>query len=375
MRLSVSLLVLCTLLLVSGNAAAQDTTPRPDPSANAAIQYWQAFTLMPTLDKEQEKILDEWYSVPLDAAADKLISASQTSLMYLHRGAKLQHCDWGLDSNDGISLLLPHLSKARALSRLAALRARSRFEQGNWKAGRQDATDVMVLGRHVGDDPIMISILVRYVIEGASIDAVAPYVTKIKADPKQAARTYEELPKAATLQDAIRNEKTHMLGSIVKQLNEADDWKHLWQQFLQGSEDADEIKHIDSLERILGYIEQLSPTYDELARLVALPKSEFDAKYPAFTEKTKAANPLAGTLLPAVDKILATERRHQARMAMLLAGIAVAQEGPDALKKTNDPFADGPFEYTAIDSGFELKSKLLHEGKPVTLTFGQPKKQ
>lgn len=372
MRLILSLLAVCAPLLVMRDAAAQDTKATPDPIANAAIQYWQAFTLMPPLDKEQEKILEEWQAVPLGVATDKLISASQTSLMYLHRGAKLQHCDWGLEPNDGAGLLMPHLSKARALSRLAALRARSHFEQGDWKAGRQDASDVMVLGRHVGRDPIMISILVRYVIEGATIDAIAPHVTKIKADLLQAAQMYEGLPRAATLQEAILMEKQYMLGSIVKQLKEADDWNLVWQQFLQGSEDVEEIKQIDKLERIVGLIEQLAPTYEELAKLVALPKSEFDAKYPAFKEKTKAANPLARTILPAVDKILATEQRHQARVAMLLAGIAVAQEGPDAIKKTKDPFGDGPFQYQALDQGFELKSKLMHEGKPVTLTLGQP---
>jgi hypothetical protein len=38
-----------------------------------------------------------------------------------------------------------------------------------------------------------------------------------------------------------------------------------------------------------------------------------------------------------------------------------------ALKNIDDPFGDGPFKYQKLDSGFELKSQLKFEGKPVTL--------
>jgi hypothetical protein len=60
-------------------------------------------------------------------------------------------------------------------------------------------------------------------------------------------------------------------------------------------------------------------------------------------------------------------------MAMLMAGIAVIESGPDKLKEIKDPFGKGTFEYKALDKGFELKSKLLFEGQPVTLTVGQRK--
>ena len=69
--------------------------------------------------------------------------------------------------------------------------------------------------------------------------------------------------------------------------------------------------------------------------------------------------PLAGTLLPAIDVIRAKQERGQARMAMLLAAIAFVEGGPEKLKEIKDPFGDGPFEYKALDQGFELKSKLL----------------
>lgn len=55
---------------------------------------------------------------------------------------------------------------------------------------------------------------------------------------------------------------------------------------------------------------------------------------------------------------------------MFKAAIAVVQDGPDKLKEIRDPFGDGPFEYHALDKGFELKSKLLFRDQPVMLTVG-----
>jgi hypothetical protein len=57
-------------------------------------------------------------------------------------------------------------------------------------------------------------------------------------------------------------------------------------------------------------------------------------------------------------------------MAMLLAGIAFVEGGEAKLKTIKDPFGTGPFEYRALDKGFELKSKYQYEGQPVILQIG-----
>ncbi len=60
-------------------------------------------------------------------------------------------------------------------------------------------------------------------------------------------------------------------------------------------------------------------------------------------------------------------------MALFKAAIAVVQGGPENLRDIEDPFGNGPFEYRALDHGFELKSKLLFKGQPVMLTVGKGK--
>jgi hypothetical protein len=347
-------------------------------AANAALQYWQAFSFLPTLDKDQEKLLGESTGVSLDdAAVNKLLAASQNSLMYLHRGAPLARCDWGLDYNDGISMLMPHLAKARDLARLAALDARRAFEHGNWKAGRRDMTSMMVLARHTARDPVMIGLLVRLGIEGMVIDSVAPYVPDLKASHSQAVSMFEAMPPAVTLPQAILFEKKWMGGWIIPKLKEEEKRQkgaglELWKKFLD-NDTPPSLKNVATLDEVIKLVEDGIPVYDDLARLAALPNEQFDVQYPVFKQKTKAEHPLAALLLPAIDQLRAKEQRHQTRMAMLLAGIAVAESGPEKLKDIKDPFGSGPFEYRALDKGFELKSKLTYEGQPVTVTFGQRK--
>ena len=54
-------------------------------------------------------------------------------------------------------------------------------------------------------------------------------------------------------------------------------------------------------------------------------------------------------------------------------GIGAVKGGPGKLKDIEDPFGNGPFEFRALDKGFELKSKLLYKGQPVMLTVGRGK--
>ena len=388
MRSFLTRALVLSLALVWSAAAAQAQADKPPPaadaSANAALQYWQAFSQLPSLDQEQQKLLEDWgkvedwYKQPLSPEADKLVAASHTSLMYLHRGAQLPHCDWGLDYGDGISLLLPYLTKSRDLARLAALRARIEMERGHYKQARADLVAIMALARHVGRDPIMICLLVQYGLEGMVVDLVAPYVLDIKAPPAEAAAMFQALPKAATLEQAIRSEKDHMARWIVRKLRDEETrqpgaGRVLWLNLLQGAEVPESLKQVE-MDKAVELTEKILLVYDDLARLMTLPNDQFDAQYPSFKEKTKAENPLAGTLLPAIDQLRAKDQRNQVRLAMLLAAAAVAAEGPDKLKESKDPFGTGPFEYKAQGQGFELRSKLQFEGKPVTLTVGQRKK-
>src|SRR5207302_7883192 len=141
-----------------------------------------------------------------------------------------------------VSLLLPHLAKARDLARLAALHARLEFDRGHGDAGVEDAAAIFGLARHVAD-PIMVSLLVSYSIEGIAIEALAPELPKLGDSLNTLVTRLETLPAEATLPQAILNEKMHMDGWMVKKLREVEAakpglWRGLWKSFFDGTEDS-----------------------------------------------------------------------------------------------------------------------------------------
>ena len=213
-----------------------------------------------------------------------------------------------------------------------------------------------------------------YTIETIAIEAAAPYLPELKSVlPEAASAALDALPAGPTLSKWSSRRSKSGLMWLIRKLKEAEQHKEgSWQRRLEGNVPRDprqqraEGHSEPGLNRNPSrrsskpsrWLEDLLPFYDELAKVTALPWKEFDARYPEFVKKAKAANPLADQVLPIDGSIVATERRNQTQMALFKAAIAVVQGGPDRLKDIKDPFGDGPFEYRALDKGFELKSKL-----------------
>ena len=365
----------CLVSLVAvADTYAQSAVQFPPVSENAALQYWQAFATMPALDAEQEKLLQNWDTAPLDESVNKLLDESQTSLMFLHRGAQLRECDWGLDYRDGAKMYLPHLIRARTLARLAALDSRRAFEAKDFDRGHDDAFGMITLARHVGKDYTLVSMLVCFAIEGMTVDLAAPYIPDAHASYDGVLKVFNSLPPRPPLAQGVLCEK-RMAYTVLNQLIEAEhrrpgSWHEAWKSIL-GGETADPFQDVVRFGDVYEIMEKFQSTYDELAELMALPPAEFDARYPEFAKRANATSPVAGVLLPAMEKTVAAQRRCEARMAMLLAAIAVVESGPEKLADIKDPFGDGPFEYRKLDTGFQLSSKLQEDGKPVTLDIGQ----
>jgi hypothetical protein len=375
-------------LLAGGRAWADADEAKSELGANAAMKYWQAFALLPALNKDQEKLVQDWKTVPIDAAALKLIDESQGSREYLLRGAKLQHCDWSLDYDDGIFLRLPYLPKSLLLARLTALHARYEFSQGHWASGWEDVSAIQKLASDVAREPIMIEQLVGYAITTAAIDAAAPYLPDLKsALPPNAAAALAVMPAEPTIAQLLLKEKQVGPVWLLDRLKAAEgrqpgSWRKVWKETfdaaLAGSEgeagaNREVIQSVKSFEQATKWFDELLPLYDELIKLSALPWREFDARYPEFVKKAKATNPLAETFYPNLDKFLDSQRRHQTQLALFQAALSIVQGGPNKLGDTKDPYGEGPFEYRALDKGFELKSKLLVKGQPLTLTVGAAK--
>ena len=171
---------------------------------------------------------------------------------------------------------------------------------------------------------------------------------------------------------------------LIKEMKKADQhkqgsWQVVWKEVFDAPGDAEQSRRdlaqsAKTLEQAIKMMEEVLTLYDELAEISDLPWREFDARYPAFVKKATAVNKTASYILPNLDKIVPTARRTQTQSALFRAALAMVEGWPDKLKDIQDPFGSGPFESRAVDKGFELRSKLLFKGQPVTLTAGKAKK-
>jgi hypothetical protein len=370
---SISKALVALAMLAGTGASGQSSFELPPLSDNAALQYWQAVATLPALDATQEKMLENWATTPLGLSTSKLLDQCQTSLTYMRRAATMRECDWGLDYKEGVSLHLPHLAKGRLLARIAMLDARRALAAGDISKTGEDMGIAVTLARQLGRDYTLVSMLVCYAIEGMVIDTIAPHVPELAIPYDDASRAFAALPPAPSLEHATQCEK-RMASSIIQQLRAAEEkqtgsWHETWLAIL-GPDTDEALKKVESFEQVITQLEAFQSVYDELEALVALPPAEFDAKFPEFVKKAGAANPMAKLLLPAMDKVIATKRRSEVRMAMLMAGIALVESGPEKIAEFKDPFGDGPFGYKKLENGFELSSTFVHEGQPVTLVIG-----
>jgi hypothetical protein len=369
-----------TLGIAAALAATVPLTAEParsDLAANAALKYWEAFNFLPPRDEAEQQRLADWRTTPLDDAARKLIEHSNKSFLFLRRGAAQPRCDWALDYADGIELLLPHLEKARSISLLACLQARIALEDNRPADALDDLLAAMTMSRHVAD-PIMICQLVDCADELHLSDAIALLLPKL--DPsttKHLAERLEGLPQAAPLDRTMVTERDDFGGWTIRWLKEleksgAGNLRSKVKELLLGNKDTDEVMKLvddNSAKRLIEAMEALGPFYEEQRRLVGLPRDQFLAQWPGFEQK-QSANPLANLMMPSLTKVVDARDRAACRLALLKAAVAVTMDGQGALAKNPDPYGKGPFQYTARPNGFELRSALQINGKPVTLIAG-----
>jgi hypothetical protein len=373
-----------TLVVVPGPASAD---AGPEPGANAALKYWQAFATLPKFtDAEGQKLNAECLTMPLDAQARDLVTKADYALQLMRRGAALRHCDWGVSYEDGVYVRLPHGPAARMVSCLACLRARLRFEEGRSAEAVEDLVAAMTLGRHISQTGTFIMLLVGYAIEHRAGEALALHLPKLNAEAVKDLKTrLGALPPAMSLAAALDSEEKCYLDWFVRKVKEAKDKESLLALLtpLVGREPEGKARNAEekgraflqecggTAEGVLKFAEETRPSYALLAKKLDLPPEQFEKELEREKGK-RAGNPVFNVFFPALQNVRRQQARVEVRRALLAAALAVQLDGRDALKKHPDPVVGGPFDYVAFPGGFELRSKLKGtDGKPVALTVGR----
>jgi hypothetical protein len=204
--------VLATQAAFSGVLAAGE---RPAAAAatvpNAAVIYWQAFALLPApLVEPQKAKYEAAVANPAAPVADDLkpiVASFAGSLAELHRAARVAACDWTLDYEAGAECCLPHLEKARALSKAALLRARLGFATGKTDEAVADVVAVLKLARDCGSSPVLISLLVDAAIEKSATEVLEANLARLSPEQlDRLAQAIEALPATPSVADCMRQE-------------------------------------------------------------------------------------------------------------------------------------------------------------------------
>jgi hypothetical protein len=365
----------CALSLLLFCAASAQ--PAPQLPQNAALQYWQAFNFLPHDQAELDKLVD-WRKLPLEDKSD----SQSNSLRYLHAGAQIKQCDWGIDLSQGPYTLLPFLNKSRPLTYQACLRVRFDISGKKWADAVAHGADALVAARHVTNPPVAISLLVSFANERDAIDALSSGLNSF--DRESLARLIarlDSLPPVPTLSDSLKFESEMSVEWAVKKARSAGpnpNWHETF-GFLGIREGQTDFNAIDqpvkdaggTPETVAAKIEALLPFYQEAQKLnsAGLSQSEYNKQAQQLLSKY-ASNPFAKPILPQLDGIHNAVIAAQTRMALLRAAIAVVQNGPDAAKKFTDPSDHQPFTYQPKPDGFELTSKIIYRNQPVALSVG-----
>ena len=331
--------MMCVICLASNLLGAPATQPAKEEAAkrNAALLYWQAFAMLPELSMAEEEVVSNFQSGQLDDTVAGIIKKAEPSLKLLRRGAQCRRCDWGIDKADGWEAILPHLSKARTLVRLAILRARYNFSRDKPQEAVEDLAAALTLGRHIGQDGPLMAMSVQLVFESVVVGQVAQHVMGLSPETlKLLDDRLAAMPPAADMASLLRAE--------------TDSFTESYENYPRR------------------FYKQAITDYRELAKIAHLPPDEFEKKAKALRGST------AKTLVPSIVRTHLIYAAVRSKTAMLNGVIAALRAGDvDKLKSIKDPYGDGPFVYKKTKKGFELHGKVRIKDKAISLEFPAPK--
>lgn len=399
----VSLFWVCgvlSLCLIGAPLSAQESSPR---DWNAAVNYWQAFGLMPEWNEEEKKLnesLPADFSESLPAGVKELTERSGAALAALELATRVEKCDWQLDISQGLMLMLPHVQKARELARQSDLRARYRFSQGDSAGGVDDIRASLRLSRAIGKDQILISMLVQVAIERGAMNVAAAYLPQLsETERKQLLDVCQQSRAGTALVDSLRMEKKVFGGWFKAEFEKAtagkgaeesagEFLKSLWALAVlpPGPETNATMEALSkvNVEMARKAIEEYLADCDEMIRIGELDFAQRRVELAKFEQELEKAKEelqktvgdkkglgrqLSLLLLPSISAISETEEAWIARGKLFQVALKGAGGGESGIIAAAKELGI-KVEYLAKEKGFELSTPLTKEGKVEKLRFG-----
>ena len=370
-RFAMAVAICAIFVPFTSSAAAEE-------SDNAALAYWQAFALLPPTDKDQDEILRDVVKAEIDETALRLIKQSDGAIQCLRRASTMPRCEWGLDLSAGPHMVMPHLSKARQMARFACLHARHSFQSEQPDAALETLGNTLLMARCLGEDQILISLLVQYAIEHMVIDVLAQKLTDLDAAHLDAlTERLDGLPKGGSLRAAFEFEQRIYVGWARRAVRESKDDAQAVQTLrsivAESATDENPLPHV-SREQITKWLDGTWSDYSEILRLLDESPDARKEKWDALQKRVQAENPFSAVVLPGLGPCCEVRDKNTAIWALFRAAIVVARDGSKRVPELKDPFGEGPLGYKESPGGFRLWSQLEFRGKRIELAVGSVEK-
>jgi hypothetical protein len=358
--------------------------PEVPDTENAALLYKSAALLLKAQSAPQENLLE--YLGDLSStfikeslASDKLAEFKQLigqdlvtqALSIVEQGTRRGACRFDLNYDDGINMLLPHLSDLRNLTRILGAKAYLEAKTGNPDTAWEMVSTQLKFADAMRTEPVLISKLVRMSMIRLSCDTIKKLCEIEPPNIQQSGdiqSLLKDLDDIRPLIHSIDAERI-LLGEWVFNLTKDE----MYKTNLQNNQE-DKSGLIFNL-LFFGMTFKPLSLADHAAYLRFMHEGARLAEGPYSREQGEVLEKgiqkkryiLTSILTPAVFKVKEVHCRMIADLRITRAGLALLQDKQkqdafpatlEALKLHNikDPFSDGPLLYKAEGQGFVLYS-------------------
>jgi len=355
----------------------------PD-TENAALLYKSAVLLLESQPAPQKSLSDylgdlSGTFIKESLASDKLAEFKQLigqdvvtqALSIVEQGTRRGSCQFDLDYDEGINMLMPHLSGMRNLTRILGAKACLEAKTGNPDTAWDMVRTQLKFADAMRTEPVLVSQLVRMSMIFYSCDTIKK-LCEIAPPTDQQYRTIEsllgDLDEITSVVRAIDGERL-LFGEWAFSLPKDE----LYKTNLQNNQE-DNSGLISKLV-FFGMTFKPISLADHAAYMRFMHESARFAERPYSREQgdvlekgiQKKRYILTSMLTPAIFRIKEVHCRMIAYLRITRAGLALLQDKqtqdtfPDTLEEIdlqniNDPFSDGPLLYKIEGQGFVLYS-------------------
>ena len=337
---------------------------------NAAVFYQRAFALYDALTKEEKDLLRGFTN---DAPAAELCGKIQPICNLMRQAAAVSNCDWGVEQPITVHTQFPYFWPCINLARTATWGV-GHCRTNDAAAAVDDLVATSRLGQHASSPTTFVGFHVDMAIQSLVASCVSKNATLL------ASTDNTEL--VGLLNDANYDER------LCRSIEAESDMQMRWADALtamppeQASTElanvcanaSDLVSQIQAMgpAQAIAHLRQTAELEGEYAEVLAMPDAEYDA-WMARLDEAGNAKPFVEVFLTPYDNAVDKAHYMTVYSTMAAAGLAVMQDGPDALDSHPDPATGQPFTYTQTDDGFTLESGFQPQGNsqrwPVKLSF------